>query len=506
MSNIYHKKKIYFVFLVLYLKIFSILADGEQSLGALQNPPIEGSTRIFRIDGQELFGEEVKINDILGLSETLGDEDQDGFTSIKPVCIRESLDPVDICCGGYSTTILEKDGTVRQFGIVGQGFDEGIVQFSEPVTIKNISCGDYHTLAFTDKGEIWMWGRDNEFLHSATSTKSDSSVPLRQDEDNNQHTIIAHKVGGEGTPLFNKNIVTGSIGLDHAIVLSDNGRAYSLGVDNAGATGTVVGKKIKVAELIQIPSIRAKRFVDVCVGDGHSLLVSDKGETFYFGKYSNQETRKSGEVPEAVRILADKTVSKIACGGDHFFALTSDDKLYSFGLNHYGQLGVVSELKEDKTVKSAEELAAESLLKPEQVVDLAGLKIKKIAASKYAHSLILTEDGNIYGFGWNDQAQLGLGDKKDRKTPTLLQKMNNATHIAAGYSHSVMLVNLIGSNDEKQKVIGFGANVYNQLGDAIPVSLQEILINPPPQQQEQKQSSNETPNEETTKTVLQLGS
>jgi alpha-tubulin suppressor-like RCC1 family protein len=57
----------------------------------------------------------------------------------------------------------------------------------------------------------------------------------------------------------------------------------------------------------------------------------------------------------------------------------------------------------------------EARLTPTKVEGLP--KVKAIAAGM-EHSLALTESGEVYAWGWNDDGQLGLGDTEDRLTPT----------------------------------------------------------------------------------------
>src|SRR5437868_13200657 len=64
------------------------------------------------------------------------------------------------------------------------------------------------------------------------------------------------------------------------------------------------------------------------------------------------------------------------------------------------------------------------------------------------HSLILTINGEIYGCGYNEFGQLGLGNYSNRNTPILLS--NNITQISVGGQHSIILT------DNKQ-IYSFGS-------------------------------------------------
>jgi len=47
---------------------------------------------------------------------------------------------------------------------------------------------------------------------------------------------------------------------------------------------------------------------------------------------------------------------------------------------------------------------------------LQGIPVKMVAAGA-EHSVAITEDGNLYGWGWGRYGNLGLGDRNDRLLP-----------------------------------------------------------------------------------------
>jgi len=93
---------------------------------------------------------------------------------------------------------------VLQFGIGTTSTESGVGQeifFGDTVKIKSIICGDYHTLALSETGEIWSWGRNNIALgHSQEGSRE-----------------IPKKVGG---PLENKKVVSIAAGYEHSVAVT----------------------------------------------------------------------------------------------------------------------------------------------------------------------------------------------------------------------------------------------------------------------------------------------
>jgi alpha-tubulin suppressor-like RCC1 family protein len=86
--------------------------------------------------------------------------------------------------------------------------------------------------------------------------------------------------------------------------------------------------------------------------------------------------------------------------------------------------------------------------------------IKQISC-KYCHSLILDEDGVVWGSGCNSYGQLGLGKNQNyafgSNTNTFQQIAKNIKQISCGYYHSLIL-------DENGVAWCSGFNQYGQLG------------------------------------------
>ncbi|CAI5772404.1 Hypothetical predicted protein [Podarcis lilfordi] len=186
--------------------------------------------------------------------------------------------------------------------------------------------------------------------------------------------------------------------------------------------------------------------------------VPESGAVFTFGK-----SKFADNVPSKFWFKNDKPFH-ISCGDEHTSVVTENGKLYMFGSNNWGQLGF-------GTRNTVNKPTCVKALKPEKV---------KLAACGRNHTLIYTEQGNVYAAGGNSEGQLGLGDTEERSTFHLISFFSNQHKIkqlAAGSYTSAALTEdgqlfMWGDNSEGQIGLADEANAYvpHQVDVGKPVS------------------------------------
>ncbi|KAF1534900.1 X-linked retinitis pigmentosa GTPase regulator, partial [Eudyptula minor] len=166
--------------------------------------------------------------------------------------------------------------------------------------------------------------------------------------------------------------------------------------------------------------------------------VLESGAVFTFGKSKFAE-----DIPSKFWFKNDKPVH-ISCGDEHTAIVTGNGKLYMFGSNNWGQLGLGSK----NTVSKPTCVKA---LKPEKT---------KLAVCGRNHTLVYTEKGNVYAAGGNSEGQLGLGDTEERTTFHLIRFFTNQHKIkqlAAGSYTSAAVT-------EDGQLFVWGDNSEGQIG------------------------------------------
>ncbi|NXG08608.1 RPGR regulator, partial [Sakesphorus luctuosus] len=166
--------------------------------------------------------------------------------------------------------------------------------------------------------------------------------------------------------------------------------------------------------------------------------VLESGAVFTFGKSKFAE-----DVPSKFWFKNDKPVL-ISCGDEHTAIITEKGKLYMFGSNDWGQLGLGSKTTVSKPT-------CVKALKPEK---------PKLAVCGRNHTLVYTEKGNVYAAGGNSEGQLGLGDTEERTTFHLISFFTNQHKIkqlAAGSYTSAAVT-------EDGQLFVWGDNSEGQIG------------------------------------------
>ena len=135
-------------------------------------------------------------------------------------------------------------------------------------------------------------------------------------------------------------------------------------------------------------------------------------------------------------------VTKVQCGAFHSVIQVNNGRWFVFGLNWDGQLGI-------GTTQFRQETPIE-LPSPNCVDNIKDNRFINIFRG-YSHNIGITENGDCYGWGDDEEGQLGLDNCKTYLTPTKLKEAPLSTSenqiqryiwFSCGYSHTVAVTNL----------------------------------------------------------------
>ena len=190
----------------------------------------------------------------------------------------------------------------------------------------------------------------------------------------------------------------------------------------------------------------------IAAGGYHTLFVGEGERLFAWGRNNLGQLgvgdKENRVVPTLVTgLLKSKTVVQVAAGGFHTACLTADGLVFVCGFGYQGQLGV----------GDTESRVVPTLVRGE----LEGRKVLQVAAGvQCLHTMCVTEGGAVLAFGANRTGQLGVGDSLYRIVPTLLRgelENRSVLQVAAGNEHTVFVT-------ADGLVFACGANKMGQLG------------------------------------------
>jgi hypothetical protein len=157
---------------------------------------------------------------------------------------------------------------------------------------------------------------------------------------------------------------------------------------------------------------------DMCCGDRHSVLLTQSGQVYEYKVNEDELIKTDKYIHFKLKSFKNShsendKIKMISCGYWHSLALTQSGRVFAWGSNRCGQLGV--------DVRHSNEPI---------IIELNDLKIQKISCG-YAHSLLLSSDGDIYAFGCNDFGEVGNGTGKEQRFPIKLELNNKFIDIAS---------------------------------------------------------------------------
>ncbi|XP_021683072.2 ultraviolet-B receptor UVR8 isoform X2 [Hevea brasiliensis] len=306
--------------------------------------------------------------------------------------------------------------------------DEGAAEVTAPVRrVLLISAGASHSVALLSANIVCSWGRGE-----------DGQLGHGDAEDRLSPTKLSTLDGLE--------IVSVICGADHTIAYSEShANVYSWGWGDFGRLGH--GNSSDLFTPQPIGALHGLRIKQIACGDSHCLAVTMEGQVQSWGRNQNGQlglgTTEDSLVPQKIQAFQGEKMVMVACGWRHTISVSSSGGLYTYGWSKYGQLGHGD--------------FADHLI-PHQLEALRDSFISQISGG-WRHTMAVTSDGRLYGWGWNKFGQVGVGDNVDHCSPVQVKFPNEqkVIQIACGWRHTLAVT-------EQQNVFSWGRGTNGQLG------------------------------------------
>lgn len=224
-------------------------------------------------------------------------------------------------------------------GQVGNGFQ---ISQGTPVNIANLlnlnvdedimllSSRINHTLLITTDGNLITWG-DNNAGKLGISPEIYNSPPIN----------IASTIN----LVEYEEILQISTAFQHNVVLTTFGRVFAWGQNYSGGigNGTQIDSHVPIDVTSKFDLSADDKIVRISTGSAVNLAVSNKGQLFIWGiDYRSFDSQITYQIPENITSnfsLEPNEIIKDVIAGQHFFIITSEDRIFAWGNNNYGQIG-----------------------------------------------------------------------------------------------------------------------------------------------------------------------
>lgn len=337
---------------------------------------------------------------------------------------------------------FKKEVNAELLPVVGNPYS-----FELDLEFQKTASGEAHTLGLGLDGKVYAWGW-NQYGQLGDGTIISVNTPKNIDSYLNLN-------GGE-------RVIDVFAGMNYSSVLTSEGRVFTWGYNNSGqlGDGTTANKFIPTEITNQFSLGVGETIISIILGGFHSAAITSEGRVFLWGYNAHGQLGDGTvinkttptEITTQFSLGVGETITCITLGGSHSAAITSEERVFTWGYNGHGELGDGTVI--DKSV-------------PTEITSQFNLSVGEIVTNMsfgYYHSSAITSEGRVFTWGYNDQGQLGDGTYVHKSVPTditanfNLEVGEKLIDISLGIHHS-------GAITSDDRVFMWGTNIYYQLGD-----------------------------------------
>ena len=195
----------------------------------------------------------------------------------------------------------------------------------------------------------------------------------------------------------------------------------------------------------------------VAVGRNRSYTITENGVLWHWGVQQNLPVNcRVSQDGSPVSVMED--VVFVSAGGSHTMAITSDGVLWGWGENLFGQLGDGTRYGSDGTIFT------------NQTIPVPILENVTYVSAGARHTMAITDDGILWGWGHNAYGQLGIGTagyiySEHAFVLRPVPIMENVRTVSAASSHTMAITfdeELWGWGSNRSANLGIGVENVNR--------------------------------------------
>ncbi|RXZ78691.1 hypothetical protein EBB07_26020 [Paenibacillaceae bacterium] len=350
--------------------------------------------------------------------------------------------------GNEQSIVIKKDGTVWEWGKHNSKTPKQVMQEDEATPFTNVvqlsrNANGQHTLALKNDGMVYSWGKGS-FGQLGHGNTQDADLPKQVVNDNNgrlfanmkavaagdSHSLalgIDGGVWGWGSGLngelaethssvhpeqiipadLNNPFVAIEAGKGFSSAIKQDGTVWSWGSNYHGQLGNLESSQNKVPQqVVTLDSdntpVPLEGIVAIAAGESFTLALQEiGGQTTVWAWGDNRDGqlgagKEDQSVKYAVQVIKEdetplQDIKAIAAGAYHAMAVDGNGKVWVWGDNYTGQLGV-----------------GERVFNSAKAIELQGVSNAAAVSAGYNHSFVLDQSGKLWAFGEDEDGQLGI--------------------------------------------------------------------------------------------------
>ncbi|KAG5546279.1 hypothetical protein RHGRI_018449 [Rhododendron griersonianum] len=341
--------------------------------------------------------------------------------------VETSLGNMQIRTGKYHTLLI-KDSSGYSCGsslcgVLGHGPETTQcvaftrINFPSRAHVIQVSASHNHAAFVMQSGEVFTCGDNSSFFCGHRDVGRPRLVDALR-----------------GIPC--KQVATG---LSFTIFLTRQGHVYTCGANSHGQLGHGDTNDRPIPTIVE-PLESVGAIAQIAAGPSYSLAITDDGTIHSFGSGANFCLGHGLQRDE----LQPRPIQSFIRQDIHI--------VYTWGKGYCGALGHGDEV---------DKITPELLCSLRSHVAVQVLFNIRVCASK-RKTFVLVDDGSVYGFGWMAFGSLGFTDRgaSDKITkPRILDSLRpyHISQVSTGLYHTVVVTN-------RGQIFGFGDNERAQLG------------------------------------------
>ena len=314
-------------------------------------------------------------------------------------------------------------------------------------TIISVSLGYDHSTALTSLGRLFSWG-NNDYGQLGNGSTTRSSIPI--------------DITGNFNLSFEEEIISVSLGNRFTSVLTSKGRIFTWGYNGYGelGDGSTNDSKYPIDITAQFNLNEGEMITSLELGYYHSSVLTSENRVFTwgnnnYGQLGNNTTNNSSipiDITAQFNLNAGEIITSVELGYNHSSALTSENRMFTWGVNSSGQLGTSTNISSIIPI----DITSEFIFNAGEVIISVNLGS--------THSSALTSMGRLFTWGSNGSGELGDGTQissmilQEITDQFMLHDGELIISVSLGHFHS-------SAKTSEGRIFTWGYNGYGELGD-----------------------------------------